>query len=86
MSDQLKDKVASHEAFSDIFYTVDLVLEDKSFIVCFSYDRSVDERNRVKVRDYHKKEDVSFDELFKMIPESKKESLFEKARETEKTL
>lgn len=86
MSDQLKDKVASHVAFSDIFYTVELFYEERSFIVCFSYDRGNDERNRIKVKDYHNDENISFDNLFDIISDEKEEELFEEVERIEQKL
>lgn len=86
MSDQLKDKVASHNAFSDVFYTIEVILDSGSFILCFSYDRSSNERKRVKIRDYHNEKDVSFDDFFERISENKKEEVFNEARKIENTL
>lgn len=86
MSEQLKDKVASHEAFSDIYYTIETILDSGSFIVCFSYDRSNDHRNEIKVRDYHNKEDISFSTFYEKVGEEVKEDILQKAREIEKTL
>lgn len=58
MSNQLKDKLASHQSFSDIYYIVEIQKDDDWYIVCFSYDKSSESHSFVKARKYHEGVDV----------------------------